>query len=429
MNALHPAALPAHPAAARMAQIESFYAMEIMREATALEAAGRPIIYLCVGEPDFVAPAAVMDAADAAARRGDTHYTVALGIAPLRAAIAGFYATRYGFTLPAERVAVTAGASGALLILFGTLVNPGDEWLMPDPTYPCNRRFVSLFGGTTRLIPCGANQNYQLTPELVERHWGPNTRGVMLASPSNPTGATVSAAALRGIHAVVRAHGGALVVDEIYHGLTYAPAPSGSRVDSPVSGPVGKLVGNPVGGAGSSKRFTEEPTALTLGDDVFVVNSFSKYFSMTGWRLGWLAAPASHLPHIEKLAQNLFICPSTIAQHAALECFTPASLALFEERRAEFAARRDYLVPALRELGFKIPHTPEGAFYVYADVSAWSDDSFRFCTEVLHGAGVAITPGRDFGDVDAHKYVRLTYTIDIAQLKEVAARLKRFLKK
>ena len=388
-----------------MAQIESFYAMEIMREAIALEHAGRSIIYLCVGEPDFTAPAAVMNAADAAARRGDTHYTVALGIAPLRAAIAGFYATRYRFTLPPERVAVTAGASGALLILFGTLVNPGDEWLMPDPTYPCNRRIVSLFGGTTKLIRCGANENYQLTPELVERHWGPNTRGVMLASPSNPTGTTVSPAAMRGIHNAVRARGGALVVDEIYHGLTYTPAASGSQ------------------------RFTEAATALSLGDDVFVINSFSKYFSMTGWRLGWLVAPVSHMRHIEKLAQNLFICPPTLAQHAALACFTPASLALYEERRAQFAARRDYLVPALRDLGFKIPHTPEGAFYVYADVSAFSDDSFRFCTEVLHGAGVAITPGRDFGDVDAHKYVRLTYTIDIAQLRETVSRLNTFLKK
>ncbi len=397
------AALRGPGVADRMAQIESFYAMEIMREATALEAAGRSIIYLCVGEPDFTAPEAVMNAADAAARRGDTHYTVALGIAPLRTAIAGFYQTRYGFTLPAERVAVTAGASGALLILFGTLVNPGDEWLMPDPTYPCNRRFISLFGGTTRLIPCGAEENYQLTPELVEQHWGPNTRGVMLASPSNPTGTTVPAAAMRGIHEVVRARGGALVVDEIYHGLTYTRDDAG--------------------------RFTEEPTSLTLDDDVFVINSFSKYFSMTGWRLGWLVAPAAHMPHIEKLAQNLFICSSTLAQNAALECFTPAALALYEERRAQFATRRDYLVPALRDLGFKIPNTPEGAFYVYADVSAFCDDSFRFCTEVLHGAGVAITPGRDFGDVDAHRYVRLTYTVAIAQLQEVVSRLKTFLNK
>ena len=410
MNAPHPGLAPAlsFPAAAsRMAQIESFYAMEIMREAAALEQAGRPIIYLCVGEPDFVAPEAVMNAADAAVRRGDTHYTVALGIAPLREAIARFYMTRHGFALTAEHVAVTAGASGALLILFGTLVNPGDEWLMPDPTYPCNRRFVSLFGGTTKLIPCGAKENYQLTPELVAQHWGPNTRGVMLASPSNPTGTTVPQAAMRGIHNIVRSKGGALVVDEIYHGLTYSRDASG--------------------------KFTEEPTALDLGGDenadIFVINSFSKYFSMTGWRLGWLVAPAAHMKQIEKLAQNLFICPPTIAQNAALECFTPSSLAIYETRRAEFAARRDYLVPALREIGFIIPNTPEGAFYVYANVSNFSDDSFRFCTEVLHGTGVAITPGKDFGDVDALKYVRLTYTIGIEQLREVVARLKAFLKK
>ena len=400
MNAEPPDA-PSIAVAARMAGIESFYAMEIMREASNLERAGRSIIYLCVGEPDFTAPDAVQAAATAAMLRGDTHYTVALGIEPLRAAIAAFYATRHGFDLRPERVAVTAGASGAMLILFGTLVNPGDEWLMPDPTYPCNRRFVSLFGGSTRLIPCGASDNYQLTPELVERHWGPNTRGVMLASPSNPTGTTVPAAALRDIHGVVRARGGALVVDEIYHGLTY--------------------------GRDAMGRFVEERTALELGDDVFVINSFSKYFNMTGWRLGWLVAPPSHMKQVEKLAQNLFICPPTIAQHAALVCFTPASLAIYEARRGEFAARRDYLVAALRELGFIIPGMPEGAFYVYANVSKFSGDSFAFCTQVLHGAGVAITPGRDFGDRDAYKYVRLTYTVDIPALHDVVARLKAFL--
>ena len=388
--------------AARMAEIESFYAMEIMREASALERAGRSIIYLCVGEPDFTAPDAVQAAAVAAMQRGDTHYTVALGIEPLREAIAAFYATRHGFGLEPARVAVTAGASGAMLILFGTMVNPGDEWLMPDPTYPCNRRFVSLFGGSTRLIPCGAAENYQLTPELVERHWSPHTRGVMLASPSNPTGTTVPGAALQDIHRIVRARGGTLVVDEIYHGLTYRRDDRG--------------------------RFTEERSALELGDDVFVINSFSKFFNMTGWRLGWLVAPTSHMKQVEKLAQNLFICPPTIAQHAALACFSPASLAIYEARRAEFAARRDYLVPALRELGFVIHGMPEGAFYVYADVSKFSTDSFAFCSQVLHGAGVAITPGRDFGDNAAHKYVRLTYTIGIPALREVVARLKAFLK-
>ncbi|MFN0163241.1 MAG: pyridoxal phosphate-dependent aminotransferase [Burkholderiales bacterium] len=393
-----PAAYALPPLAARMADIESFYAMEIMREAAALEAAGASVIHLCVGEPDFTAPAAVMDAADAAARRGDTHYTVALGIEPLRQAIARFYRTRHGFVLPPERVAVTAGASGALLIAFGTLVNPGDEWLMPDPTYPCNRRFVSLFGGTTRLVPCGARNNYQLTAELVAAHWGPRTRGVMLASPANPTGTTVAPDTMRAIHAAVRARGGVLLVDEIYHGLTYEREASG--------------------------RFREEHTALELGEDIFVVNSFSKYFHLTGWRLGWLVAPSSHMKAVEKLAQNLFICAPTVAQHAALACFAPATLALYEQRRAEFAARRDYLVSELRALGFGVPVVPQGAFYIYADVSKFSDDSFAFCFDLLKRTGVAITPGRDFGDADAKRHVRFTYTVGTDVLAEVVRRLR-----
>jgi aspartate/methionine/tyrosine aminotransferase len=391
-----------------MADIESFYALEIQRDADELTRAGRSIIYLCVGEPDFAAPTAIMDAADAAVRRGDTHYTVALGIWPLRVAISEHYKRHYGLDIPPARIAVTSGASGALLIAFGTLVNPGDEWLMPDPTYPCNRRFVSLYGGTTRLIHCGPESNYQLTAELVEQHWGPNTRGVMLATPSNPTGTTASPDVLRAIHEVVRAKGGTFLVDEIYHGLTYAKNPDHD-------------------GHGAHGRFTNERSALELGDDLIVVNSFSKYFNMTGWRLGWMVVPESHMKPVEKLAQNLYICPPAVSQHAAMACFEPETLAIYEERRAEFARRRDFLIPALREIGFKIPNTPEGAFYVYADISNFAGDSFFFCRDVLHQAGVAITPGRDFGDRDAEKYVRFTYTVPIEQLREVVERLRKFL--
>lgn len=395
------------PVAGRMADIDSFYAMEIQRDADELTRAGRSIIYLCVGEPDFAAPTAVMDAADAAVRRGDTHYTVALGIWPLRQAISGHYKRHYGLEIPPARIAVTCGASGALLIAFGTLVNPGDEWLMPDPTYPCNRRFISLYGGTTRLIPCGPQSNYQLTPELVEKHWGPNTRGVMLATPANPTGTTVAPDVMRAIHQVVRAKGGTLLVDEIYHGLTYMKSPGHDK-------PAGTY-------------FSNERSALELGDDLIVINSFSKYFNMTGWRLGWMVVPEAHMKPVEKLAQNLFICPPTVSQHAALACFEPETLAIYEERRAEFARRRDFLIPALREIGFSIPNTPEGAFYVYADISKFAADSFAFCRDVLHQAGVAITPGRDFGDRDAEKYVRFTYTVPIEQLREVVERLRKFL--
>jgi aspartate/methionine/tyrosine aminotransferase len=401
MNAPGILPFPPLPVARRMDDIDAFYAMEIQRDAVELERQGRSIIYLCVGEPDFAAPPAVMDAADAAIRRGDTHYTVALGIAPLREAIRSHYRRHYGLDIPASRIAVTAGASGALLIAFGTLVNPGDEWLMPDPTYPCNRRFVSLYGGSARLIACGPLENYQLTPELIERHWGPNTRGVMLATPANPTGTTVAPAAMREIHALVRAKGGTLLVDEIYHGLTY--------------------------GRGTDGSFTNEKSALALGEDLIVVNSFSKYFNMTGWRLGWMVVPEAHMKPVEKLAQNLYICPPTVSQHAALACFEPATLAIYEQRRAEFARRRDFLIPALREIGFRIPNTPEGAFYVYADISGFAADSFAFCRDVLHHAGLAITPGKDFGDAQAEKYVRFTYTVPIERLREVVERLRGYL--
>ena len=391
------------PLAARMATIDSFYVMEIHREAVALQALGKPVIFICVGEPDFDAAPELMDAADAAVRGGHTHYTVALGILPLREKISALYKSRYGLDVPPERIAVTAGASGAMLIAFGTLVNPGDEWLMPDPTYPCNRRFVSLYGGTTKLIPTGPAENYQLTAELVERHWGPSTKGVMLASPSNPTGTMVPPAEMRAIHEVVRAKGGVLVVDEIYHGLTYATDATGN--------------------------FIEPPSALSISEDLIVINSFSKYFTMTGWRLGWMVAPLAHMKALEKLAQNLFICPSAIAQEASLACFSTKSLALFEERRREFKARRDYLVPALRALGFIVPQVPEGAFYVYADVSAFiargfAKDSWEFCMKILHQAHVAITPGKDFGTHRADQHVRISYTIAVDELRTAIARMK-----
>ena len=389
--------------AQRMAAIESFYVMEIHREATALQRAGNDVIFICVGEPDFEAAPALMDAADAAVRGGKTHYTVALGIPPLRQKIAEFYLHRYGLTIPASRIAVTAGASGAMLLAFGSLVNPGDEWLMPDPTYPCNRRFVSLYGGTTKLIPTGPAQQYQLTADLVEANWGPNTRGVMLATPSNPTGTMVSSEEMSKIHTVVRARGGVLVVDEIYHGLTYAT--------------------DPLTGA-----FIEPSSALAHGDDLLVINSFSKYFTMTGWRLGWMVVPEAHMPAIERLAQNLFICPSSIAQESSLACFSAASLAVFEARRGEFKARRDWLIPALRELGFIIAVEPEGAFYVYADISAFiargfARDSWSFCMRLLSEAHVAISPGKDFGLYRAEEHVRISYTISVTELQRAVERM------
>ncbi len=376
-----------------MAAIEPFHVMEIGRRAAALEAAGRRIVHMEIGQPDFAAPAPVVEAAVAALRSQPLGYTAALGLPALREAIARFYADRHGLDIPPERIAITAGASGALLIALGALVDPGDEWLMPDPCYPCNRHFVRLFEGVARTVPAGAERHYQLDLDAVVRNWGPRTRGILLASPANPTGAIVPRDSLAAIVKEVRRKGGRTLVDEIYLGLTYDGA--------------------------------HQASALEFGADLFVVNSFSKYFSMTGWRLGWLVAPDEYVAEMERLAQNAFICVSTPAQHAAIAAFDPASLEILEARRAEFRRRRDFLVPALRALGFDVPLLPEGAFYVYAGCERFTDDSEAFAIRALEEAGVAIAPGRDFGSYRAAAHVRFAYTQSMDDLEEGVERLAR----
>ena len=395
--------VPTVPALAdRLRAIEPFHAVRVFRDAAALRAEGRDVISLAVGEPDFPTPPHVVEAAAAAVRDGATRYTVALGIDPLREAIAAHYRDRHGAAVRREDVAVTVGASGALTIAFGLFVNPGDEVILADPTYPSNRAFVSLFGGVPRLVPVGGAERFQLTPDLVERHWTPRTRGVLVASPANPTGTTIAPDALRGIHDVVRRRGGVLVVDEIYHELTY--------------------------GAGGAP-----PTAAAFGDggapatDVIVVNSFSKYFCMTGWRIGWLVVPPPWMEAAERLAQHLFLAAPAPSQHAALAALRPESLAIFDERRVEFARRRDFLVPALRGLGFDVPVEPDGAFYVYAGCAAHGDDGMALAHRLLHEAEVAVTPGRDFGVHEADRRLRFAYTRGLPELEEAVARLRRAL--
>lgn len=380
--------------AARMAGIAPFHVMELLARAQALEAAGRDIVHMEVGEPDFVTAAPVVEAGRRALAEGRTAYTAAKGLTALRTAISDDYARRYGVGVDPDCILVTPGASGALLLAAGVLLDPGERCLLADPSYPCNRHFVRFCGAEALGIPVGADTRFQLTPELVAAHWDARTTAVMLASPSNPTGTCVPPAALAGIHAEVRARGGALIVDEIYQGLVYDGEPA---------------------------------TALAGGEDVFVINSFSKYFGMTGWRLGWLVAPASHVREAEKLAQNLFLAASTPAQHAALAAFTPEAEAIFVERREAFRRRRDRLVPALRELGFGVPVQPDGAFYVYADAGRHTDDAYAFCFELLEAAGVAITPGIDFGAHEAATHVRFAYTTGLDRIELALERLRRFL--
>jgi aspartate/methionine/tyrosine aminotransferase len=380
--------------AARVAEIAPFHVMEVQTAARLLEAAGRTVVHMEIGEPDFPTPAPVLAEAQRAIAQGDIYYTSALGLPELRAAIAQHYADHYGIAVDPERVIVTAGSSAALLLVNALLVNRDDRVLLADPGYPCTRHFVRVLEGEPVGIPVGPESNYQLTAELIEQSWTPETRAALIASPSNPTGTSIAHDEMARVVATVARLGGRLIVDEIYLGLTYDHAPK---------------------------------SALALTDDAFVISSFSKYFNMTGWRLGWVVAPKHHVRDLEKLAQNLYISPPTPSQRAALACFRPDTLALLEERRLAFQSRRDLLVPALRELGFRIPVMPDGGFFVYADCSKFCDDSERFCREVLEGAGVAITPGIDFGRHRAERHVRLAYTIGQAKIEEGIARLARFL--
>jgi aspartate/methionine/tyrosine aminotransferase len=382
--------------AARVDAIQPFYVMELAKEAALLERAGRDIIHMGIGEPDFTAPEPVIEAATRALRSGVTQYTSALGIHPLREAIAGHYKHAYGLDIDPARIVVTAGASAALLLACAALVDRDDEVLMPDPSYPCNRHFVAAAEGKPVLVPSGPAERFQLTAADVERLWNERTRGVLLASPSNPTGTSIEPAELKRIVEAVRARGGFTIVDEIYQGLSY---------DAP-----------PV-------------SALSFGDDVVTVNSFSKYFNMTGWRLGWLVVPPSLVGAFEKLAQNLFICASALAQHAALACFEPDTLAIYEGRRLEFKRRRDFIAPALESLGFSVPVMPDGAFYVYADCRTVAHpaagDSAALTKAMLHDAGIVLVPGMDFGSYQPREYIRLSYATAYSKLEEAVERLRK----
>ena len=379
--------------AARMSAIQPFHVMALLARARELEAAGRSIVHMEIGEPDFVTPQPVIDAGMQALAEGRTHYTPSVGLPALRERIAAFYTERYGVTVASQRVVITPGASAALQLVMAVLVNPGDTVLMADPGYPCNRNFVFLLNGEPLGIPVDASTQYQPDVQQVRAAWRDNVSALLVASPSNPTGTLLGPDALRALHAEVAARDASLVVDEIYHGLTY---------DAPAA------------------------TALSISDDIFVINSFSKYFGMTGWRLGWLVAPQDVVPEIDKLAQNLFLAAPTLAQYAALTAFEPQNIAILEERREVFQQRRDYLLPALRELGFRSPTTPGGAFYLYADCSRFTDDSYAFSQQLLEDAGVAITPGIDFGVHNPEQHVRFAYTTSLENLQEGVRRLRTF---
>lgn len=374
----------------RSRAIEPFHVMALLEQANELQACGHDVIHLEVGEPDFTTATPIIEAGQAALGAGHTGYTSARGLRSLRERIAAFYAQRYGVQIDPERIIITPGGSGALLLASSLLVNPGHHWLLADPGYPCNRHFLRLVEGCAQLVPVGAETHYQLTPELVVRFWEARSVGALLASPANPTGSVLSRDQLKSLAHTLREQGGHLVVDEIYHGLTYD---------------------------------CDAASVLEVDDGAFVLNSFSKYFGMTGWRLGWLVAPKEAIPSLERLAQNLYISASTVAQHAALACFEPETLSIFEQRREEFQRRRDYLLPALRSLGFEIAVEPQGAFYLYASIQNFGGNAYAFCQHMLETQHVALTPGLDFGHHQATQHVRFAYTQSRARLEEAVARL------
>ena len=380
----------------RNSEISSFYVMELLRRAKQLETQGRDVIHMEIGEPDFPTPPTIVDAGIKHIQTGEVKYTPAAGLPELRNKIAAFYQKRYGVTVDEQRIFVTPGASGGFLLALAISLNPNEELLMADPCYPCNSNFATLLGGKTKTIAVDASTQYQLTAKHINEHWTQTTKGVLIASPSNPTGTLISPEKLKQAIQAVDSLGGCFYSDEIYHGLVYD---------------------------------TNATTALAFSDDVFVINSFSKYFGMTGWRIGWLIVPDEFIQATEKLAQNIYIATSTHSQYAALAAFDENTLVELENRRTEFASRRNFLYDNLLRLGFEIPVKPEGAFYIYANCKKFTDDSYQFALDFLEAEAVAITPGKDFGSYEAHHMLRFAYTTSIAKMAIAMQRLNRFINK
>jgi aspartate/methionine/tyrosine aminotransferase len=377
-------------------QIKAFHVMSVMSRAKALEASGREIVHMEVGEPDFATPQPVIEAGKAFIETGNVHYTEAKGLLLLREKLADFYKKKYAVTVSPERFFITPGASGALSVALASLLNTGDEVLIADPGYPCNANLISLYGGYAKSVDVFAADDYQLNADIVTRAWNENTKGVMFASPSNPTGTLIGSESMSELINAVAYKQGFLISDEIYHGLVY-----GERAVS----------------------------ALEFSDDVFVLNSFSKFFGMTGWRLGWLIVPEAVVETANKLMQNLFIAAPTHSQYAALAAFEESTQLILEQRCDEFEKRRDVLYKGLQSLGFKMLSKPSGAFYLYADCSEMTDDSYTFALDLLETSGVAVTPGIDFGKNQPERYIRFAYTTSLEQIHKGLSRIKGYLEK
>ena len=382
--------------AQRAKDITPFHVMDILAQAKRYEAQGKDIIHLEVGEPDFETPQPIIDAGIAALKAGKTHYTPALGLPELREAIAAWYQSLYQVTVSPERIVVTPGASGALMLIMGALLERDKKVMLANPGYPCNRNFARFVEGQAQVISVDASDNYQLTAQHINAHWQDDTALALVASPSNPTGTVLSRQKLSDLATAIQAKQGHFVVDEIYHGLSYDGI--------------------------------ETPTVLSVDQNAFVINSFSKFFGMTGWRLGWLVVPEAYVPVMDRLAQNLFLAAPTMSQYAALAAFNGNTLDILEQRRQIFEQRRNILLPALQNVGLEVKTTPQGAFYIYANCSALLNEklpnSMALCKHWLKEIGVAVTPGNDFGDNLAEQHIRFAYTVEQDRLLEAIERIK-----
>ncbi len=368
----------------RLQAVSAFHVMSLMAEAKKLDAQGHQVIHMEMGEPDFSTPQPIIDAGIEALQSGITHYTPTLGLPALREAIAGFYQKEYGVAVDPEQIVITPGSATALQLVLNLMISEGDAVVIPDPAYPSTHNLVRLLGGIVLQIAVNEESYWQLTVEQLEEHWHDSINAVLLASPSNPTGTLIEDSQLQSIADFCESKGVFLLVDEIYHGLVYENKPK---------------------------------TAVGLNDNTFVINSFSKFYGMTGWRVGWIVSPKAYLEDLNKLAQHTFLAAPTPGQYAALAAFDDATHNILVERRNEFKKRRDYLYQALAELGFKMRVKPQGAFYIYADCSAFCEDSYDFACKLLQKKHVAITPGIDFGEAGAKQHVRFAYTTNLENLE------------
>ena len=380
----------------RTDSLKPFHVMDILAQAKKLESQGRSICHMEVGEPDFATAGCIIKAGMDALKQFKTHYTPASGLPELREAVADYYHRKFSVEINPRRVIITPGASGAIQLAISCLLDAGENILLADPGYPCNKNIAQVLAVESQMIPVSSASAYQLDAALVAKHWNDKTRAVMVATPSNPTGTVLPEQQIKALCEQVEKNAGRLIVDEIYQGLVY---------DS------------------------DDYTALGVSDECFVINSFSKYFGMTGWRVGWMVVPECYVDVVDRIAQNIFLAPPTMSQYAALTALKESTQWILDERREEFKARRDFLLPALEQLGFKVSARPQGAFYIYANCEAFTDDSFLWVNQLLNEQGVALTPGIDFGDHLASKHCRFAYTQSLAILEQAVDKIDGFIQR